>query len=83
MNAAHAIGDVVKGTGQKGTIRIETRLEGTMALISIADTGAGIPENIHGRIFDQAGGILGRAGRRQAQSQCDGPSETGEHTSRA
>jgi signal transduction histidine kinase len=52
VNAAHAIGDVVKGTGQKGTIRIETRLEGTMALISIADTGAGIPENIHGRIFD-------------------------------
>jgi len=52
VNAAHAIGDVVKGTGQKGTIRIETRLEGTMALITIADTGAGIPENIHGRIFD-------------------------------
>jgi len=52
VNAAHAIGDVVKGTGQKGTIRIETRVEGPMALITIADTGAGIPENIRGRIFD-------------------------------
>jgi signal transduction histidine kinase len=52
VNAAHAIGDVVKGTGQKGTIRIETRVEDPMALITIADTGAGIPENIRDRIFD-------------------------------
>jgi PAS domain S-box-containing protein len=52
VNAAHAIGDVVKGTGQKGTIRIETRVEGPMALITISDTGAGIPDNIRGRIFD-------------------------------
>ncbi|MDR3753745.1 MAG: PAS domain S-box protein [Terracidiphilus sp.] len=52
VNAAHAIGDVVKGTSQKGTIRIETRVEGPMALITIADTGAGIPDNIRGRIFD-------------------------------
>ena len=52
VNAAHAIGDVVKGTCQKGTIRIETRIEGPMALITIADTGAGIPDNIRGRIFD-------------------------------
>jgi len=52
VNAAHAIGDVVKGTGQKGTIRIETKVEGLMALITITDTGAGIPENIRDRIFD-------------------------------
>jgi two-component system, NtrC family, sensor kinase len=52
VNAAHAISDVVKGTFQKGTIRIETRVEGSMALIAISDTGAGIPENIRGRIFD-------------------------------
>ncbi|MGA7830870.1 MAG: PAS domain S-box protein [Terracidiphilus sp.] len=52
VNAAHAIGDMVQGTGQKGTIRIETRVEGLMALIAIADTGAGIPEKIRDRIFD-------------------------------
>jgi signal transduction histidine kinase len=43
---------VVQGTGRKGTIRIETRVEGHMALIAIADTGAGIPEKIRDRIFD-------------------------------
>jgi signal transduction histidine kinase len=52
VNAAHAIGDVVQGTGQKGTIRVETGVEGLMAFIAIADTGAGIPEKIRDRIFD-------------------------------
>jgi PAS domain S-box-containing protein len=52
VNAAHAIGDVVQETGQKGTIRIETRVEGSMVLIAVADTGAGIPENIRDQIFD-------------------------------
>jgi len=52
VNAAYAIGDVVGGTGQKGTIRIRTSVEGPMALITIADTGAGIPEDIRDRIFD-------------------------------
>jgi PAS domain S-box-containing protein len=52
VNAAHAIGDVVQGTGQKGTIRVETWVEGLMAFIAIADTGAGIPEKIRDRIFD-------------------------------
>ena len=52
VNAAHAIGDVVQGTGQKGTIRVETWVEGSMAFIAIADTGAGIPEKIRDRIFD-------------------------------
>jgi two-component system, NtrC family, sensor kinase len=52
VNAAHAIGDVVRSTGGKGTIRLETRVDGPAVLISIADTGAGIPENIRDRIFD-------------------------------
>jgi PAS domain S-box-containing protein len=52
VNAAHAIGDVMQGTGKKGTIRIRTRVEGQMVHIAIADTGAGIPENIRDRIFD-------------------------------
>jgi signal transduction histidine kinase len=52
VNAAHAIGDVVGETGRKGTIRLRTRMEGSMVVISIADTGAGIPASIRERIFD-------------------------------
>jgi two-component system, NtrC family, sensor kinase len=52
VNAAHAIGDVVRGTEQKGKIRIHTEMEGAMALIAISDTGGGIPESIRERIFD-------------------------------
>ena len=52
VNAAHAIKDVVKDSGNKGLIRILTRLEGEEVLISIADTGSGIPENIRDKIFE-------------------------------
>jgi two-component system NtrC family sensor kinase len=52
VNAAHAIGDVVRQSGSKGTIRIKTSLEGQVVRIDIADTGAGIPEAIRGRIFE-------------------------------
>lgn len=52
VNAAHAIGDMVKGTGQKGRITITTRSVGEWAEIRIADTGAGIPDAIRHRIFD-------------------------------
>ena len=52
VNAAHAIGEVVEGSGNKGTIRVSTTVEGNSVLISIADTGGGIPEAIRGRIFD-------------------------------
>jgi PAS domain S-box-containing protein len=52
VNAAHAIGDAVNGTGQKGVIRVRTSLEEDAVLISIADTGGGIPEDIRNKIFD-------------------------------
>ena len=52
VNAAHAIGDVVKDTGAKGKIRVSTRAESDMVHIAIADTGGGIPEAIRNRIFD-------------------------------
>ncbi|MFZ5698694.1 MAG: response regulator [Pseudomonadota bacterium] len=52
INAAHAIGDVVKGTQGKGKIVVTTRLDKTDAVISISDTGGGIPENIREHIFD-------------------------------
>jgi signal transduction histidine kinase len=52
VNAAHAIDDVTKGTGQLGLIRVRTSLEEGAVLISIADTGSGIPEDIRDKIFD-------------------------------
>lgn len=51
VNAAHAIGDVVKGD-KKGRITLGTEAEGDQVHISIADTGAGIPESIRTKIFD-------------------------------
>ena len=53
VNAAHAIGDAVgQVEGAKGTIKIRTRSEGPWARIDIADTGAGIPEEVRHRIFE-------------------------------
>jgi PAS domain S-box-containing protein len=52
VNAAHAIADVVKDSGNKGKIRVSTSLEGATAVIAISDTGGGIPESIRDRIFD-------------------------------
>jgi signal transduction histidine kinase len=52
VNAAHAIADVVAHTSKRGRIKVTSRLDGDHVLISIADTGTGIPEDIRDRIFD-------------------------------
>ena len=52
VNAAHAIGDLGKENGEKGLIRVRTSLEEDAVLISIADTGCGIPEDIRDKVFD-------------------------------
>jgi two-component system NtrC family sensor kinase len=52
VNAAHAIGDVVKGTTDKGLIRVSTRTVDGQVEIAIADTGKGIPPDVRSRIFD-------------------------------
>jgi signal transduction histidine kinase len=52
VNAAHAIGDVVKGTDKKGKIRVGTRVVGEQVEIAITDTGKGIPVEVRSRIFD-------------------------------
>jgi signal transduction histidine kinase/HAMP domain-containing protein len=52
VNAAHAIGDVVEKQGGRGRITISTREENDCVIISIADTGGGIPEHVRARIFD-------------------------------
>jgi signal transduction histidine kinase len=52
VNAAHAIGDVVKGTDRRGRISLRTRREAEGVRVDIEDTGGGIPEAIRERIFD-------------------------------
>lgn len=52
INAAHAIADVVKKTGEKGRIKVRTRQEGTWVELSISDTGTGIPREIREKVFD-------------------------------
>jgi signal transduction histidine kinase len=52
VNASHAISDVVKDSGNLGKITVRTRLDGNEVEISIADTGAGIPETARDKIFD-------------------------------
>ena len=53
VNAAHSIGDIAReGEGRKGTVTIRTRQVGAWVEVRVADTGAGIPEEIRERIFD-------------------------------
>jgi PAS domain S-box-containing protein len=51
VNAAHAIEDVVRGTGRKGTIRVRTWEEKDHVVVSVSDTGTGIPEAVRQKIF--------------------------------
>lgn len=52
VNAGHAISEKHKADDPKGLITITTRQEGDTFLLSVTDTGCGIPEkNLH-RVFD-------------------------------
>ncbi|MEO7108868.1 MAG: ATP-binding protein, partial [Polyangiaceae bacterium] len=51
-NAAHAIDDVFKSSGIKGRLSVRTRMDGGNVVISVSDTGPGIPEAIRDRIFE-------------------------------
>ena len=52
VNATHAIAELANDTQQRGVIRITTRKEPDHILITIADTGCGIPPQNVERIFD-------------------------------
>jgi len=53
VNASHAVGDAVAGSDRRGAIKIGLSRDGDFAMITIADTGTGIPEHARGQIFDQ------------------------------
>jgi signal transduction histidine kinase/FixJ family two-component response regulator len=52
VNAAHAIAEVVAGTERRGKISIRLERGGDDLLVSVEDTGAGIPLEVRARIFD-------------------------------
>jgi PAS domain S-box-containing protein len=52
VNAAHAIGDVMKVTGQKGRMIVKTWQDGDCVVVTVQDTGTGIPAGVRGKIFD-------------------------------
>jgi PAS domain S-box-containing protein len=52
VNAAHAIADVVAGTDRRGKITVRSRADAGDVVISVTDTGGGIPSAIRERIFD-------------------------------
>jgi PAS domain S-box-containing protein len=52
VNAAHAIGDVVKGADKRGVIRVQTRREGDIVEVRISDSGSGIPVGIRDKVFE-------------------------------
>jgi signal transduction histidine kinase len=52
VNAAHAIGDVVKDSGTRGQLGVRTQKEGQSVIIEISDTGTGIPEANRAHVFD-------------------------------
>jgi signal transduction histidine kinase len=53
VNAARAIGAVVRGTPARGRLRVSTRQEGAFALVAISDTGCGVPEAARRRVFER------------------------------
>ncbi len=52
VNAADAIAERFSGSGKRGRILVESRLEAGAAVISVGDDGAGIPEGVKSRIFE-------------------------------
>jgi two-component system, NtrC family, sensor kinase len=49
VNAADAIAE----TGRKGEVSVRTWQDGDEAVVEIADTGTGIPEELQAKVFEQ------------------------------
>jgi signal transduction histidine kinase len=46
------IDNAIYAMGGSGTLTLSTRLENDCAVVSVGDTGPGIPDEVHGRIFE-------------------------------
>jgi signal transduction histidine kinase len=53
VNASHAIADALGDNGDRGSLHVRTSSDDEGVLITIADSGCGIPSEITDRIFDQ------------------------------
>jgi PAS domain S-box-containing protein len=52
VNAAHAIADVVGNSARKGLITVSTKRDGEFVVLSVTDTGDGIPPHVAARVFE-------------------------------
>lgn len=52
VNASHAVADKLARTGERGTITVATECRDKDVVVTIEDTGDGIPEAVRTRIFD-------------------------------
>jgi PAS domain S-box-containing protein len=52
VNAAHAIADAVGSSGRLGTIRVRTARDLDAIVITVTDSGTGIPEAVQAHIFE-------------------------------
>jgi signal transduction histidine kinase len=52
VNAAHAVEDAVSATEQRGTLTVAAKRRGDDVVITVADTGTGIPPEVATRIYD-------------------------------
>lgn len=52
INAAHAIADKPRPSGDLGKIRVSSRVCDERVIVEVQDDGTGIPEPIQGRIFE-------------------------------
>jgi signal transduction histidine kinase len=56
--------NAVKFTDKGGRIKVSSGMKGDMVEVSVEDTGIGIPEELHGRIFDRLFQVDATATRR-------------------
>jgi signal transduction histidine kinase len=52
LNASHAITDLSSRTHERGTLTVRTQRDGDDVVISVSDTGPGIPERVERKMFD-------------------------------